>query len=214
MLSISKDTLAQLPPALYGGKCHIVDTHSRSREAANFLLKCRTIGFDTETRPSFQKGRTHKVALLQFATDDECFLFRVNKTGIGKELRKLIESTDILKIGLSTSDDFHALQRLQPDIRPDGFLDLQQWVKNYEILDNSLSRIHAIIFGEKISKSQRLTNWEAETLSDLQQQYAALDAWACLKIYRHLESGLFDPGASPYTIEENPTTDNKNEISC
>lgn len=201
MLSISKGTLAQLPAATYGGRCHIIDTHAAARDAALFLLKCPTIGFDTETRPSFQRGRTHKVALLQFATHEECFLFRVNKTGIGKELKQLIETPDIIKIGLSTSDDFNALRRLVPDINPDGFLDLQKWVKNFQILDNSLSRIHGIIFGERISKAQRLTNWEADVLSAQQQQYAALDAWACLKIYDYLKAGLFNPELSPYIIE-------------
>ncbi len=65
----------------------------------------------------------------------------------------------------------------------------------------SLQKIYAIVFGEKISKAQRLTNWEAETLTPAQQAYAAIDAWACLKLYRYLRSGQFNPDASPYIVE-------------
>lgn len=202
MLSISKETLALLPAVEYDGTCHIIDTASSARDAANYLMKQRLIGFDTETKPSFQKGRTHKVALLQLATHDECFLFRLNKIGITESLKKLLETPNVMKIGLSTKDDFHALRRLDPTIMPDGFLELQNWVKDYEILDNSLSRIHAIIFDRRISKSQRLTNWEADELTEPQQKYAALDAWACLEIYEYLLSGKFDPRISKYKIKE------------
>ena len=103
-------------------------------------------------------------------------------------------------MGLSTTDDFHQLTRLC-DIPPAGFVELQQLVKQYDITDMSLQKIYAILFQQKISKGQQLTNWEAPQLSDAQQRYAAIDAWACLRIYEHLQSGAFVPEQSPYWHE-------------
>lgn len=201
MLSISKDTLAELPAVNYEGRCILLETPSAFRDAAKYLSKMERVGFDTETKPSFQKGRVHKVSLLQLATNEECFLFRLNKAGITKHLQNLLENPDIQKIGLSTKDDFQALRRLNPELQPQNFLELQSWVKDFQILDNSLSRIYAIIFGQRISKSQRLTNWEADELTVFQQNYAAIDAWACLRIYEHLKAGGFIPSESPYQVQ-------------
>lgn len=207
MLSIGKEILAELPAVEFPGKCYVIETASKARDASKYLLKLKHLGFDTETRPSFQKGRMYKVSLLQLSTPEECFLFRLNKTGITQHIKNILETPNVTKIGLSTKDDFNALRRLSPDISPQAFLELQSWVKDFQIQDNSLARIYAIIFGQRISKSQRLTNWEAEHLSDSQQQYAAIDAWACLKIYHHLQSGKFDPSESPYQICESHSQD-------
>lgn len=197
IISISKEQLAELPVTSYPGKIQLIDKPSAVHAALRYLNKQKIVGFDTETKPSFRKGCRHKVALMQISTADECFLFRLNMVGICAELKAFLENPDILKIGLSVHDDFNAICRTQP-IEPQGFVDLQHLVKNYTVTDISLQKIYAIIFGEKISKGQRLTNWEAESLTPAQQAYAALDAWACLKIYRYLESGSFDPAASPY----------------
>lgn len=207
MLSISRELLSQLPAVNFEGKHYLIESAASARDAVRYLRKLPRIGFDTETRPSFQKGRVHKVALLQLATNDECFLFRLNKIGITADIKKLLETPDTKKIGLSTIDDFHALRRIEPVLNPKGFVELQTWVKNYDIIDNSLARIFAILFRQRISKAQRLTNWEAETLTDSQLNYAALDAWACLRIYEYLENGNFNPDNSPYIInpENNQT---------
>ena len=117
--------------------------------------------------------------------------------GLPKPLIDLLEDEDILKIGLSIHDDFHNLKKLG-DINPCAFVELQNYVKQFGIADNSLSRLYGIIFGERISKSQRLTNWEAQELTEPQQIYAALDAYACLRIYNHLMEGNFNPATSPY----------------
>ena len=77
--------------------------------------------------------------------------------------------------------------RRRKDIQPANFLDLQNYVGQFGIEDASLQKIYAILFNKKISKGQRLSNWEADVLSDAQKKYAALDAWACLKIYNQLK---------------------------
>ena len=91
----------------------------------------------------------------------------------------------ILKIGLSLRDDFGAMRK-RTDIKPANFLDLQNYVGQFGIEDASLQKIYAILFDKKISKGQRLSNWEADVLTEQQKKYAALDAWACLKIYNQL----------------------------
>lgn len=197
IISIDKETVADLPLISYEGAITLVDSAAVAHAAIRALRKENIVGFDTETRPSFRKGRLHKVALMQIATSDRCFLFRLNKIGICAELKAFLEDPAVKKIGLSLHDDFAVLRR-SCEMEPRGFVDLQVMVKHFEITDISLQKIYAIIFGERISKSQRLTNWEADTLSQAQQAYAALDAWACLKIYYYLADGSFDYKNSPY----------------
>jgi ribonuclease D len=97
-----------------------------------------------------------------------------------------LESTEIKKIGVSLHDDFNVL-KCRRSFTPGSFVELQKYVSHFGIEEMSLQKIYAIIFGERISKSQRLTNWEADVLTDKQKIYAATDAWACLNIYNHLE---------------------------
>jgi len=141
--------------------------------------------FDTETKPAFKRGQVHKVALLQLATEEACFLFRLNLIGYPDGLEAIISDPGIRKIGLSLRDDFAAIYKRSAR-KPENFIDLQVFVDKFGIDDNSLQKIYAILFGRKISKNQRLSNWEAPTLSIAQQSYAAIDAWACLRIYNHL----------------------------
>ena len=199
-IAIQKDVLHTLPPLEYQGGISVVDTVEQARVALRELRRHRLIGFDTETRPSFRKGHTHKVALMQLATDDFCFLFRLNKLGVFDALKDFLEDGAITKVGLSVHDDFNVLRRSCPDLDPKGFIELQSYVKGFGITDISLQKIYAIVFGQYISKNQRLTNWEAAELTSHQQCYAATDAWACLKIYRHLQAGKFDPEQSPYRV--------------
>ena len=193
MLSITKEQVSLLPPVEYPGKIHVVDTVSGVRDVVAYLSKCDAVGFDTETRPTFTKGRSHKVALLQLSTDDECFLVRLNKTGMPKVMQTFLEASEPIKVGLSVKDDFHSICRVCEGFNPEGFVELQDYVKQFDISDMSLQKVYGIIFGRRISKSQRLSNWEAEELTAPQQRYASIDAWACLKIYRYLVAGNFHP---------------------
>ena len=184
-LTISKEELAELPIEKFKGKIVIVDKPEDVMPAINDLLQHSKIGFDTETKPAFKKGQTHKVALIQLSTMDTCYLFRLNKIGYPDQIDDIICNTNIKKIGLSLRDDFAAMNK-RSDMTPANFVDLQPFVDQYGIDDNSLQKIYAIIFEKKISKRQRVSNWEAEQLSDAQKNYAAIDAWACLRIYNHL----------------------------
>lgn len=200
-ISIPKSQISELPVESFQGEVVLIDKPEDVAEAVERLKACPVIGFDTETKPSFKKNHANKVALMQLSTDSVCYLFRLNKIGMPLALQSLIESPDVLKIGLSVHDDFNVMHRSSQFV-PAGFVELQHMVKEYHICDLSLQRIYAILFGKKISKQQRLTNWEAPTLTPQQQRYAATDAWACLKIYLYLLSGAFDPEKSPYQVPE------------
>ncbi|MDE6715146.1 MAG: 3'-5' exonuclease domain-containing protein 2 [Muribaculaceae bacterium] len=201
-LSISKEQLQDMPIETYPGKIVMIDTYDKFERAIVELNKLTIAGVDTESRPVFKKGQSTKVALVQIATQDTCYLIRLNMIGgIPKDLLRWFENDNILKIGLSLKDDIMRLHAMG-NFEPKSFIDLQPFVKNYSIRDNGLQRIYAIVFGKKISKVQKLTNWAQEELTEVQQKYAAIDAWACLKIYNYLKAGNFDPLSSPYVVTD------------
>ena len=198
--SITKIELAELPAETYSGKITIVESEEAAENAAEVLSKTGLIGFDTETKPSFRRGERHSVSLLQLSTLSETFLIRLNHIGLPKCISDILEDERIIKIGVSIHDDFLNLRK-KFSLVPKGFIDLQSYVKQFKIADNSLSRIYGILFDKRISKGQRLSNWEAPALTIHQQEYAALDALACLHIYNHLKDGKFDYKTSKYYRE-------------
>ena len=181
--TITKEEVALLPKVNFDGKITIVNTQNELHEALCELKKCHIIGFDTETKPSFTKGaKSNGVALMQLSTEDECFLLRLNKIGVPEELTEFIADSSVRKIGISLKDDFLILRKNYV-FKPNAFVDLQSIIADYGIEEMSLQKIYAILFDKRISKSQRLSNWEADELSGAQQEYAAIDAWACLQIF-------------------------------
>ena len=184
--TISKAELVQMPKVQFEGRIFVIYTEADADKAVEYLNTCDMVGVDTETRPSFKRGTTHKVALLQIASTDTCFLFRLNRIGMPESLQKFL-ANNILKIGLSLKDDFMMLRKRKDVHAEEGnWIELQDYVGRFGIEDRSLQKIYANLFGQKISKSQRLSNWEAETLTESQMKYAATDAWACVEIYNCL----------------------------
>lgn len=184
--TISKAEIASMPKVQFEGRIFLVYTEEGADMAVDYLKSQQIVGVDTETRPSFKRGMTHKVALLQIATSDICFLFRLNRIGMPKSLQDFLMS-DTLKVGLSLKDDFMMLRRRKDVHAEEGnWIDLQDYVGRFGMDDRSLQKIYANLFGKKISKSQRLSNWEAESLTESQMNYAATDAWACVEIYNYL----------------------------
>lgn len=183
---ISKEEINGMEVESFKGRIYIVDSVAEANRVLEVIMEYATVGLDTETRPSFKKGKLYNVSLLQIATDDMCWLFRLNSIGYPESLVHFFENEEVLKVGLSLKDDFRSLHR-SICFEPKSYVELQNSVSSYGIEEKSLQKIYAILFGKKISKSQRLSNWDAEELTCKQQAYAALDAWACLKIYNKLE---------------------------
>ena len=200
VVSIDKQAVNQMPVVDFPGRIHIINDATQIERAVATLRQWDAVGFDTETRPCFKRGERHHIALLQLSTHSDAYLFRLNKTGVTPTLRHYLEDKRCTKVGLSITDDFHQIAGIC-NCQPEGFIELQQMVKRYQIADMSLQKIYAILFQQKISKKQQLTNWEATQLTESQQRYAAIDAWACLRIYEYLLSGAFIPEQSPYLHE-------------
>ena len=186
---IEKEKIIDLPIAKTDCKIVVIDNAQAVEEAVKELYLSDIVGFDTETKPVFTRGKMNKIALLQLSTEKKCFLFRLQKIGKNEALKKFLESTKILKIGLSVKDDFRMLSRWTK-VKPQNFIELQTFVKNFGIEDMGLQKIFAILFSQKISKREQLSNWETDTLSKSQQIYAATDAWACRQIYLKLMEGV------------------------
>lgn len=180
-----KSLIAGLPVQLFDGRIFVVTTAGEAERAVSYLMTQPILGFDTETRPSFRHGENHKVALLQVSTPDTCFLFRLNRMGMPQCIIHLLEDRKITKVGLSLRDDMTMLQRRHA-FKPGTFIELQDEVTKIGIADASLQKIYANLFGQKISKRQQLTNWEADILTEAQKRYAATDAWACIMIHNEI----------------------------
>ena len=185
--TIDRKEIDLLPPYVFSGEVKVIEEARQVGEAADFLSRHACLGFDTETRPAFRKGEIYKVSLLQLAVPDQVFLFRLNKCGFGKELRDLLSDPVVVKIGVGIRDDLRNLRK-SGEFTPASFVDMQEYAARFGIEDKSFSKLMAIIFGVRISKKQRVSNWEALVLTEAQIRYAATDAWGALKMYERLSS--------------------------
>lgn len=186
---IDKETIQTLPLTAFSGKVFVIEKEEQVQSAYDYLINQPVIGVDTEARPSFEKDVHYETSLIQMATLDTCFLFRLNKIGLHPLIIAIFNSPNVKKVGLAFKNDFIGLRRgYKPTVAltPKACVDIQSMVNDYGILDLSLQKITAIMFGEKISKAQQLSNWEDKTLTEAQISYAATDAWITLRIYNRL----------------------------
>ena len=181
----NKEEIPGLPTVDFPGKIIVVMAANEAEKAVDYLLSQDILGVDTETRPSFRKGENYQVSLLQVSSRDVCFLFRLNMMGMPHAIIRLLENKKVPMVGLSWHDDLNSLRR-RADFTPGRFIDIQDMVGDLGIVDLSLQKLYANLFGQKISKRQQLSNWEADILSDKQKLYAATDAWACIMIYEEI----------------------------
>ena len=180
-----KARIGDLPRVLFEGRIVVVLTEREAEKAVRYLLSQTILGIDPETRPSFKKGNANPVALLQVSSHEVCFLFRLNQLGLSPSVQRLLEDTTVPKIGLSLRDDLNSLHKLG-EFKDGYFIDLQDHVREIGIEDMSLQKLYANFFGQRISKRERLSNWESDVLMDKQKTYAATDAWACILLYEEL----------------------------
>lgn len=182
---ISKDLLQWMPVVAFEGDVVVVDKGEQVAEAIAYLSTQRVVGVDTEARPSFQRGIHYPTALVQIASHERCYLFRLTHIGMPQELADFFANADICKVGLALKDDINGLRRRR-NFTPANCVDIQKMVAQYGLFDLGLQKLFAICFGKKISKSQQLTNWENTHLTPEQARYASTDAWATLLIYEDL----------------------------
>lgn len=183
--SISKEAIQELPLCQFDGIITVVEDPEKIDEIVANLSKEKVLGFDTETKPSFKKGESNSVSLLQISTSKTAYLFRLNKTGFTPSLVKLLANAKILKVGVGIRDDLRGLNKLAK-FKPGGFVELQDMVKSFGIEVFSLKALAALILKVRVSKRQRLSNWEIDVMTDAQAEYAAIDAWIALQIFNEL----------------------------
>ena len=169
--TITNEQTAELPAIRFEGEVQIVDTEAQLTEACEYLSQHSVIGFDTETRPSFKAGVTNRVALIQLSTKERCYLIRLCRMKFGRQLQDLLENREVKKVGADVAGDIRSLGQLRHIRR-----------------EKSLRKLSAIVLGKRVSKAQRLSNWEAVQLTEQQIAYAATDAWVCLEILSALDS--------------------------
>ena len=185
--TITKEEIAELPLIKFNGEIILIDNEKKLDRIIPSLKNEKVLGFDTETRPAFKKGRINNVALLQLSSSEKAYLFRLNKIGLPNSLKEILCDEKISKIGIAIRDDIRILQKLNY-FEPNSFIGLQKFVKQYNIENNGMKKLAAIVLKSRISKSQQLSNWENETLTQAQLSYAATDAWICYKIYKALNA--------------------------
>jgi len=182
---ISKEELNELPIQGFEGNTVVIEYACDVQKIIPVLKNQSTLGFDTETRPTFKKGRKNTVALLQLSTPDTAFVIRLNKMGLPNEIIDILADPNILKAGVAIKDDIIGLRELS-DFKPGGFVELQEKVKEFKIENFGLKKLSGLLLGFRISKAQQTSNWEAEELTPAQIKYAATDAWVSLEIYNRL----------------------------
>ena len=185
--SITPEEIEKLEFASFPGRIEVIDSvGSEFNRAVAYLRSQKVIGFDTETRPCFAPGQPrYGVALLQLSGPEKAYLFRINKLGMHRRLCSLLANEKIIKVGAAIHDDIRGLRKHR-EFSPAGFVDLQKIDCEWGIRDKSVKKMSAIILGFRISKTQQLSNWEAELLSESQCKYAATDAWVCREMYLRL----------------------------
>ena len=204
--NVLPEEIEKLPLGSFKGTIHVISKPGREfNRAISYLKKQKILGFDTETKPVFEARRPHcHVALLQLSGPDHAFLFRVFRLGMPKELCDILSNPDIVKVGAASHDDVRGLQHYA-SFQGKSFVDLQKIAWQWGIRDKSVKKLAANILGCKISKSQQLSNWEADDLTDSQQMYAATDAWVCLEMYGKLQSSPKNPLPAEYGQDNTQT---------
>ena len=198
-ISIKPEEMEKMPMTAFQGEIQVIEKFGRKYlKAIDYLNKQQVIGFDTETRPTFSPGqKSGGVSHLQLSGADKAFLFRIKKLGMTPKLCRLMANEKIAKVGAATGEDVRGLQRYSP-FKPAAFIDLQKIVWEYGIKDKSVKKMAGIILGIRISKTQQLSNWDADELSEAQQKYAATDAWVCREMYLK----LLQSDKKPLDLEE------------
>ena len=182
IVNISNEQTALLPAIEFRGEIRFVENERDIAAACKYLAEQPVIGFDTETRPSFRPGVTFRVSLLQLSSPEVCYIFLINRIPLDKAILQLFENKRLLKVGADVAGDLRSLRQIR-HFRDAGFIDLQAIAPEWGIAEMSLRKLSAIVLGQRVSMAQRLSNWEAATLTDKQQLYAATDAWVCTRIY-------------------------------
>lgn len=190
---LTKEEINALPLYAYTGPIEIVRNKKQWDKILPELYKNEVVGFDTETKPSFNKGQVNPPALIQLATDRKVFLIQLRRFPFNNDIAKVLSDPSILKVGVGIDYDMAGLNRIYA-FEAQGIVDLAQLSYDHNFQSHSLRSLAATLFGWRISKSSQCSNWDVSNLSQKQIVYAATDAWVSREIYlrtKELETSDF-----------------------
>ncbi|MEO0510726.1 MAG: 3'-5' exonuclease [Verrucomicrobiota bacterium] len=179
---ISKLEINELPLIQWNGDIQVLDTVDAMQSAVEHLSKELHLGFDTETRPTFKKGQYYPPALVQLASSNCVYLFRISKTNTLKPLFPILESEDIIKTGVAIKDDVKELQAFE-DFNPGGFIEITEITAKLGYDNRGLRPLAGLLMEGRISKAAQVSNWARSDLEEKQIRYAATDAWVSRELY-------------------------------
>ena len=185
----SSEEVNAMPLVQYEGPIHLIQTEKELNKALASLKKEKLLGFDTETRPAFRKGKSYHPSLIQLACSRSVYLIQLNRFSGIKKLIPLLENPDVLKVGVAIGDDVKKLAVLEP-FEGNGFMDVSKMAHVLGIKRSGLRNLTALLFEKRISKRAQLSNWAREHLTEAQIRYAATDAWISRKLYLKLKEFL------------------------
>nr|WBF70806.1 putative 3'-5' exonuclease [Megavirus caiporensis] len=154
------------------------------------------IGFDTET---FMTGQTEKISIIQISTINVDLIVQVNiMDSLPTELIRLLSDFEIIKVGVSIVDDMISIQKYFANPLIQSVLDLSDLSK--DIFDNlgnknniGLKTLAAVTMNiylpDKDLSEIKKSNWNAETLTQKQIEYAVTDSYISLIIYYKMIDG-------------------------
>ena len=179
---LSKTEINSLPLRYYNGPIRIIQTAEQAKDASTILIKEKLLGFDTETRPAFNKGQSYLPSLLQLAGTKVVYLFQLSKCGLPDSITNLLSNVNIIKSGVAIDQDLIELQQIL-NFEPGGFIDLGEIARSKGLPHHGLRGLAAFLLNFRISKSSRTSNWSANQLTKKQIRYAATDAWLGRELY-------------------------------
>ena len=182
---LSREEINLLPIQAWEGPVVLVREEKTLADALEKLRQEPVLGFDTETRPTFTKGKTCRPALIQLATADTAYLIQLTHLPFSEDIAELLSSPRVLKVGVAIHDDMKALARIHP-FQADGVVDLAVMARARGIQAQGLRTLAANLLGFRISKSAQCSNWENHELTPQQIKYAATDAWVGRELYFHM----------------------------
>jgi len=189
---VNSDMVQCLPLVKYSGVIELVETEESLDRAMSEIAKEKILGFDTETRPNFNKGRQHPVSILQLGGENKVWVIRLEPLASRlSEIFSVLENPSVKKSGIAVQGDIKALKVLSP-FNPAGFVDVAHSTTKIGVINTGMRNLAALFFGERLSKAAQLTNWASETLTSKQLEYAATDAWMSRRLFLAVRSALDD----------------------
>ncbi|MGB0415745.1 MAG: 3'-5' exonuclease [Coraliomargarita sp.] len=179
---ISKAEINELPLIGWDGRIEILTTEDEMTAAAAALAEESHLGFDTETRPCFKKGEYYPPALVQLASTDCVYLFRICLIGTLKPLLPLLESESIIKTGVGIKEDVRELKKMETFV-PAGFVEISELTAKLGYENKGLRPLAGLLMNGRISKAAQVSNWARKQLDRKQIRYAATDAWISRELY-------------------------------